>query len=128
MTIPFVDEETQSFDSIRFVFKINSEVSDNSLKYSTEVIDDNDRTADLDSYEYQSKPDEYPINLENYYVKTVQTSSAIRLIGDAINQNFFQKDTNLNTNQNISKNNFTEKILFSLNSLAKFVNCIKNCF
>lgn len=127
MTIPFVDEEPESINPIRFVFKINSEITETRLKYSTEVIDDNDRTADWDHFDNQAKLDDYLISLSNYYDKTVQTSSTGRLIGDEINQNFLPKDKNFTSNRNLSKNNFTEKILFSLNSLAKIVNYIKNC-
>ncbi|RNA15150.1 hypothetical protein BpHYR1_011618 [Brachionus plicatilis] len=95
MTIPFVDQvNNNALCPIYNAFKTYQIVQDNDLKYSTEVIDDNERTQDYDLAISEAKQlmiSGISEGSTNYCDKALETSSAIRLIGITIDRNYFSK-------------------------------------
>lgn len=122
MTIPFFDQNNNDpLPQVCLVLKTNFQGLDDDLKYSIEVIDDNERMTDLEQVENQVKQ----FNLTVIKDCLIANESAKKIdpilsIGNAINTEYFSKSKN--TSNHYSFNSLGRSILFKLNTIAKFIN------
>lgn len=125
MTIPFFDQKNNdSLPQVCLVLKTNFQGLDDDLKYSIEVIDDNERMTDLEQVENQVKQFNLTVIkdclIANESAKKIDTDRKILSIGNAINTEYFSKSKN--TSNHYSFNSLGRSILFKLNTIAKFIN------